>query len=60
MPKVNAKINEIDLSLKGNGRTLIRYSGTQNMCRIMIEGKDEKTINNMAKELAELIKEELG
>lgn len=60
MPNVQNKINEINKTLKESGRTLIRYSGTQNLCRIMIEGKDKGQIKKMADELANLIKKEIG
>ena len=60
MPNVKNKIEEINSRLEGTGRTLIRYSGTQNMCRIMIEGKDQEEIKTMANEIAEEIKKEVG
>jgi len=60
MPDILKKINDINSSIKGEGRSLVRYSGTQNVCRIMIEGKDEKKIGKMADELAAMIKKEIG
>jgi len=58
--KVNSKIKQIEKELKGEGRLLLRYSGTQNVCRIMIEGKDKEKIETMTKELEILIKNEVG
>jgi len=52
------KINKVENRLKGKGRVLVRYSGTQNIARIMIEGEDEKEIIKYAEEIAEEIKKE--
>lgn len=46
--------------LGDTGRLIIRYSGTENVCRIMIEGKDEERITRLAERLEKLIKESLG
>ena len=40
---------------KGEGRVLIRPSGTEPLVRVMIEGKDQKVIDEEARKLAELI-----
>ena len=53
-------IRELDDKLKGNGRLLVRYSGTENLARIMIEGRDESQIQDQARELAAIIERELG
>ena len=58
MPKVQAAIQNAEKEIKG--RVLVRYSGTQNMCRIMIEGKSKEHITKSAEEIAKIIKEELG
>jgi phosphomannomutase len=39
---------------------LVRYSGTEMLARIMLEGEDEKQINAMAREIAEEIRTEVG
>ena len=39
--QVNKNIKSAELKLGGKGRVLVRYSGTQNLCRIMIEGEDK-------------------
>ena len=38
--------NEIEEQLGDSGRLFVRYSGTQNLCRIMLEGKDLKQITD--------------
>ena len=60
MPLVAAKIKEIEEKLKGNGRLLLRYSGTEKKCRIMIEGKEKASTEVLVAELAVCIKEEIG
>ncbi len=51
MPDVVALIKKIENKLAGNGRVLFRYSGTENLARIMIEGDDRHKIEEMADEL---------
>jgi len=53
-------IKELEDTLNGNGRILVRYSGTENLARIMIEGKDESQISRQARDLAAVIERELG
>lgn len=57
IPALSEKIKEIEKKLENNGRLLIRYSGTENKCRIMIEGKDLTKIKTMSEELAKIVKE---
>jgi len=60
IPVVSEKIKEAEKILGDSGRILVRYSGTQNVCRIMVEGKNETKVSKLAKEVAAVIKEELG
>lgn len=53
--EVKAKIREIEETLRGRGRVLIRPSGTEPLLRIMLEGEDQARIDEMAQELAEFI-----
>jgi phosphoglucosamine mutase len=46
--------------LAGTGRLLLRYSGTENLARVMIEGRDQGEIEKMADDLANVIKTEIG
>lgn len=48
-------IEELEAKFNGEGRVLIRPSGTEPLVRVMIEGKDQKLIEEEAKKLAELI-----
>ena len=48
-------IGELEKKFAGEGRVLIRPSGTEPLVRVMIEGKDQEVIQQEAKQLAELI-----
>lgn len=58
--KIKEEINNIENTLKEEGRVLVRPSGTENLIRVMIEGKDIDTINKHCKELATFIEKELN
>ena len=60
MPKVTQKIDEIERALAGRGRVLVRYSGTELLARVMLEGEDQKKIRVMAEEIAGEIRAEVG
>jgi phosphoglucosamine mutase len=51
---------EIDAELNGNGRLLLRYSGTENLARVMIEGREQAEVERLAERLATVIRSELG
>jgi phosphoglucosamine mutase len=46
--------------LNGRGRILVRYSGTENLVRVMVEGEDAAQIRKIAEELRDVLKEEIG
>ena len=54
-PEIAEAISRLDSKFAGEGRVLIRPSGTEPKVRVMIEGKDKKQIDEEAKKLAELI-----
>ncbi len=54
-PEIAQAIKELEDKFGGEGRVLIRPSGTEPLVRVMIEGKDQKLIEDEAKKLAELI-----
>jgi phosphoglucosamine mutase len=51
---------DLEAKLGTDGRLLLRYSGTENLARVMIEGKDQAEITVLANDLAAVIKQELG
>jgi phosphoglucosamine mutase len=60
VPEIAAASKEIEGELDGSGRLLLRYSGTENLARVMIEGKDQIVIEAQAKRLADVIRNSLG
>ncbi len=51
---------DVEQKLNGTGRLLLRYSGTENLARVMIEGKDQTEIDALANGLADVIRQELA
>lgn len=56
-PEIASAISRLNDKFAGEGRVLIRPSGTEPFVRVMIEGKDQKMIEEEAKQLAELIQD---
>ncbi len=54
-PEIAEAIEVLNKKFAGEGRVLIRPSGTEPLVRVMIEGKDQKMIDQEARKLAELI-----
>ena len=60
VPNIAAGVSEVNEKLTGSGRMLLRYSGTENLARVMIEGKDQNEIESLAEGLANIIRTELS
>jgi phosphoglucosamine mutase len=60
VPAVKAVTDAVETRLIGAGRLLIRYSGTEPLLRIMIEGKDQREIQGWADEIASAIRTHLA
>lgn len=58
--EINALIKKYEEELNGDGRILIRASGTENLIRVMIEGKNIEEISRMATDIADLINKKFG
>jgi phosphoglucosamine mutase len=59
-PEIGIAIEKIEKKYSGEGRVLIRASGTEPLVRVMIEGPDAESLERDAAELAELIEKKLG
>ena len=58
-PDIKNAIEKLEKEFAGNGRVLIRPSGTEPLVRVMIEGENQEYITKKAKEIADLIEQKL-
>ena len=57
---VSRTIERIERELDGRGRILVRYSGTEPLARVMVEGENRRQIDGMAREVCDMIRAQLG
>jgi phosphoglucosamine mutase len=60
VPAIAAVIADVERAMNGQGRLLIRYSGTEPLLRIMIEGADDAVIREWANRIADAVRAELA
>ena len=60
LPDLQRAIRRAEKELAGKGRVLIRYSGTQAMCRVMVEGPNKDITERLALRLSRAVKKALG
>jgi len=60
VPTIASAVAEVENVLGDQGRVLVRYSGTQPLCRVMIEGPTEDEIRRYCSRITEAVKESLG
>ena len=60
VPEIRKAIAGAEEMLLGKGRILVRYSGTQPLCRVMVEGQDESAIQDIAHNIAQVIGNKLN
>ena len=60
LPRYQAALAKATSELGGRGRILVRYSGTENLVRVMVEGEDKELITRIAQELRDVLKQEIG
>jgi phosphoglucosamine mutase len=59
-PAVGPVVADVERALEGSGRVVLRYSGTEPVARIMVEGADAESVRGHAERLARVIGNELG
>ncbi|HJU04589.1 MAG TPA: phosphoglucosamine mutase [Nitrospiraceae bacterium] len=60
LPDLQQAIQAAEVKLNGTGRVLVRYSGTEPLLRIMVEGERDALIRSLAEELATVVRGRLG
>jgi phosphoglucosamine mutase len=60
LPAVQAEIRECERVLDGSGRVLVRYSGTEPLARVMVEGPETGLVERLTERIAEAIRAEIG
>jgi len=60
IPEIAAAISSVDSRLAGNGRLLVRYSGTEPLLRVMLEGQDPVEIRQWGQEILDVVKRHLA
>lgn len=60
IPQIKNIISQIKNKLANKGRVFVRYSGTEPLVRIMLEGENYDIINNYAQNIADVVKEKLS
>jgi len=60
VPEIVEVIEAAEHELGDKGRVLVRYSGTQNMCRVMVEGPDAEITSRLATQIADVVREAIG
>lgn len=60
LARLSAVIEKIEKALGQEGRVLVRYSGTQPICRVMVEGPTPDTTRAYAEEIADIVKQTIG
>jgi phosphoglucosamine mutase len=60
VPAIVAAIERVTERVNGQGRVLVRYSGTEPLLRVMIEGREQDEISAWAQEIGDVVRRELG
>ncbi|MGH9550114.1 MAG: phosphoglucosamine mutase, partial [Terriglobales bacterium] len=60
VPEIQKAIDSAERELNGNGRVVVRYSGTEALARVMIEAESEEKMKALAQSIAGAIKQALG
>ncbi|EGB14090.1 phosphoglucosamine mutase [Pseudodesulfovibrio mercurii] len=58
-PEVQEAVRRVEAALKGKGRVLLRYSGTEAVCRVMVEGQDPELVEKLTGDIVEACEKHL-
>jgi phosphoglucosamine mutase len=60
LPSVTEEIRQVEEAFAGAGRVLVRFSGTEPLARVMVEGPDLERVESFSARIAEAIRREMG
>jgi len=60
LTEVQAAIRDVEEKLGDDGRVLVRYSGTEQICRVMIEGEDREMVEMYCRKISDTVKDTIG
>ena len=60
VPEITETIARVEAELAGQGRVLVRYSGTENLCRVMVEGPTAEATDRYAHQVADVVRAAIG
>lgn len=60
IPELKSIISEVEKELADKGRVLVRYSGTQSICRVMLEGPNKSDTEKLASKIAKVVEDKLN
>jgi phosphoglucosamine mutase len=60
VPEIAAVLDSVESRLDGQGRLLVRYSGTEPLLRVMLEGQDQDEIRRWGQEIVDAVKRHAG
>ena len=60
IPDVAAVMADVEQRLGGNGRLLVRYSGTEPLLRVMLEGQDLQQIDRWGRQIVDAVNKAIG
>ncbi len=60
VPEITEAIARVEAELAGQGRVLVRYSGTEDLCRVMVEGPTAEATDRYARQVADVVRAAIG